>query len=161
MTRSTLKFQTYLILMLLSFGICYGYAMSSADIDKKLINSQHAPKAIGPYSQAIVANGFIFVSGQVPINPATGEVVSGPIENQVEQSLKNIKAILKTAGTSMKQVVKATVFLADLNHYKRVNKVYSKYFSPPYPARAAVQVARLPLDVLVEIEVIALIPKKK
>jgi len=161
MTRSSLKIQAYLILMLLSFGICYGYAISSADTDKKLINSQHAPKAIGPYSQAIVANGFIFVSGQVPINPATGKVVSGPIENQVEQSLKNIKAILITAGTSMKQVVKATVFLADLNHYKRVNKVYSKYFSPPYPARAAVQVARLPLDVLVEIEVIALIPKKK
>ena len=128
MDRLSLKFQVSLAVILLSILLVAGYASSAVDTDKKLITSEHAPKAIGPYSQAIVANGFIFVSGQVPINPATGKVVTGPVENQVEQSLKNISAILKEAGTSMKQVVKATVFLADLNHYKRVNKVYSKFY---------------------------------
>ncbi len=127
---------------------------------KKEIRTDKAPKAIGPYSQAIEANGFIFVSGQIPINPATGELVKGPIEKQTEQVLKNIKAILEEAGSSLENVVKSTVYLADLKDYPKMNEIYSKYFSAPYPARAAFQVARLPKDVGIEIEVIALVSKR-
>ena len=161
MDRSSVTFRIGLVPVLIALLAAIGYASSGAVTEKKLINSKNAPKAIGPYSQAIAANGFIFVSGQVPIDPATGKIVPGGIEKQAEQSLKNIRAILKTAGASMKHVVKATVFLADLNHYKRVNKIYAKFFSAPYPARAAVQVARLPLDVMIEIEVIAVLPDNK
>lgn len=123
---------------------------------KKEIKTTAAPKAIGPYSQAIEANGFIFVSGQIPINPETGELIKGPIEKQTEQVLKNISAILEKAGSSLDKVVKATVYLSDLKDYAKMNEIYSKYFSSPYPARAAIQVARLPKDVGIEIEVIAI-----
>lgn len=122
---------------------------------KKEIKTGNAPKAIGPYSQAIEANGFVFASGQIPINPSTGELNTGPIEEQTRLVLSNLKAVLEAAGTSLDNVVKATVFLQDMNDFSRMNAVYGEFFKPPYPARAAVQVARLPKDVKVEIEAIA------
>ncbi|MGB9835878.1 MAG: RidA family protein [Candidatus Saccharicenans sp.] len=125
---------------------------------KKAIHTDKAPKAIGPYSQAIVANGFIFVSGQIPLDPEKGEIVGSTIEEQAHQVFKNIKAILEEAGSSLAEVVKATVYLADLNDFARMNAVYAQYFPEPYPARAAFQVARLPRDVKIEVEVIALAP---
>lgn len=125
---------------------------------KKAIHTEKAPKAIGPYSQAIQANGFIFVSGQIPLDPVTGEITGSTVEEQAHQVLKNIRAILEAAGSSMAEVVKATVYLADMNDFSLVNRVYAQYFPEPFPARAAFQVARLPRDVKVEIEVIALAP---
>jgi len=122
---------------------------------KKEVKTDKAPKAIGPYSQGIVANGFIFVSGQIPIIPATGELNVGTIEEQTRQVLLNLSAVLEAAGSSPADVVKATVFLQDMNDFSRMNAVYQEFFPAPYPARAAVQVARLPRDVKVEIEAVA------
>ncbi len=122
---------------------------------KTAVKTDKAPKAIGPYSQAIKANGFIFVSGQIPLDPATGEIVGSTIEEQTHQVLKNIKAILKSAGSSMTEVVKATVYLADMNDFAKMNSIYAEYFPEPFPARAAVQVVRLPREVKVEVEVMA------
>lgn len=122
---------------------------------KKAIHTDRAPKAIGPYSQAIQSTGFIFVSGQIPLDPKTGEIPGQTIEEQTHRVLKNIQAILESAGSSMAAVVKATVYLADMNDFARMNAVYSQYFSEPFPARAAFQVARLPRDVKIEIEVVA------
>jgi len=119
------------------------------------IKTDKAPKAIGPYSQAIVANGFVFASGQIPIDPATGELVAGPIEDQARQVLRNMTALLEAAGTSLAKVVKTTVYLKDMNDFSRMNAVYGEFFKPPYPARAAVEVARLPKDVRIEIEAVA------
>jgi 2-iminobutanoate/2-iminopropanoate deaminase len=124
-------------------------------MEKIAISSSKAPKAIGPYSIGIKAGKFIFLSGQIPIDPATGELVSGPIEAQAERVLMNIKGILEENGLSMDNVVKATVFLADMNDFPKMNEVYSRFFNSPFPARSAVQVARLPRDVKIEIEVIA------
>ncbi|MGB9893102.1 MAG: RidA family protein [Candidatus Saccharicenans sp.] len=123
---------------------------------KKALKTDKAPKAIGPYSQAILANGFLFISGQIPLDPVRGEIVGTTIEEQAHQVLKNIQAILEAGGSSMSQVVKATVYLADLNDFSKMNEVYAQYFPEPYPARAAVQVARLPRGAKIEIEVIAL-----
>lgn len=125
-------------------------------MEKVSITSSKAPKAIGPYSIGIKAGKFIFLSGQIPIDPETGELVTGPIEAQAERVLLNIKGILEENGLSMDNVVKATVFLADMNDFQKMNEVYSKFFKAPYPARSAVQVARLPRDVKIEIEVIAI-----
>ncbi len=122
---------------------------------KQVIHTDSAPAAIGPYSQAIQIGEFLFVSGQVPIAPSTGAVVEGDITVQARQSLNNVKAILNAAGTNMGAVVKTTVFLADMNDFAAMNEVYAQFFQEPYPARSAVQVARLPKDVKVEIEVIA------
>lgn len=122
----------------------------------EVIQSERAPAAIGPYSQAIRAGGFVFVSGQIPLDPATGELVEGDVRSQARRSLLNIQEILAAAGTSMNQVVKATVYLRDLNEYTSVNEVYAEFFGNSKPARAAVQVARLPKDAAVEIEVVAL-----
>ena len=113
----------------------------------KAINTKNAPAAIGPYSQAIEVNGFVYTSGQLPIDPATGEFAGCDIKSQAEQSLKNVKAILEEAGLTMKNVVKTTVFLADMADFAAMNEVYSTYFSEPYPARSCVEVARLPKDV--------------
>jgi 2-iminobutanoate/2-iminopropanoate deaminase len=124
-------------------------------MEKIAISSSKAPKAIGPYSIGIKAGKFIFLSGQIPIDPATGELVSGSIEAQAERVLMNIKGILEENGLSMDNVVKATVFLADMNDFPKMNEVYSRFFNSPFPARSAVQVARLPRDVKIEIEVIA------
>lgn len=124
---------------------------------KKQVQTDKAPKAIGPYSQGIVANGFVFASGQIPIDPATGELNTGTIEEQTRQVLKNLGAVLEAAGSSYENVVKATVFLQDMNDFGKMNAVYGEFFPAPYPARAAVQVARLPRDVKIEIEAVALV----
>lgn len=127
---------------------------------KKAIATDEAPKAIGPYSQAIVANGFVFAAGQIGSDPKTGTLVEGGIEAETEQVLKNIEAVLKAAGSSMKDVVKATVFLADMNDFAKMNAIYGKWMGEPYPARSTVQVARLPRDARIEIEVVAILSKK-
>ncbi len=122
---------------------------------KKEIKTEKAPKAIGPYSQAIEANGFIFASGQIALNPSTGELSTRTIEEQTRLVLNNLKAVLEAGGSSLDKAVKCTVFLQDMNDFSKMNEVYSEFFKPPYPARAAVQVARLPKDVKVEIEAVA------
>jgi len=124
---------------------------------KKEIKTDKAPKAIGPYSQAIVANGFVFASGQIAIDPATGELNQGSLEDQARQVLKNLAAVLEAAGSSMDQVVKSNVYLQNMDDFSRMNAVYAEFFKAPYPARAAVQVARLPRDVKIEIEVVAIL----
>jgi 2-iminobutanoate/2-iminopropanoate deaminase len=129
---------------------------SSGGIVKEIIASDGAPKAIGPYSQAVRANGFVFVSGQIALDPKTQQLVSGGIAEQTERVLENLKAILQTSGSSLTHVVRATVFLADMNEFAAMNEVYGRYFSTQPPARSTVQVSRLPRDVRVEIDVIAL-----
>lgn len=123
---------------------------------RDVISTPDAPKAIGPYSQAIKANGFVFVSGQVAIDPATQQVITGDVAAQTDRVLKNLSAILKAAGTGLENVVRSTVFLKNMNDFAAMNEVYGKYFSATPPARSTVEVARLPKDVLVEIDVIAL-----
>jgi 2-iminobutanoate/2-iminopropanoate deaminase len=120
------------------------------------IQTDRAPQAIGPYSQAIKANGFIFASGQIPLDPATMRIVEGGIEEQTERALDNLKAVLEAAGSSLDRVVKTTVYLADMNAFAAMNEIYARYFGATKPARATVQVARLPRDVKVEIDVVAL-----
>ena len=122
---------------------------------KTVIATDMAPGVIGPYSQAIEANGFAFVSGQLPINPATGAFVPGGVEAQAEQSLKNLRAILESVGYDLSDVVKTTVFLADMKDFAMVNAVYAKFFTTECPARSAVQVVALPKGALVEVEAIA------
>lgn len=122
---------------------------------KTVVNTNQAPAAIGPYSQAIKAGGFLFISGQIPVDPVTGNVVSGDVAAQTKQVLENITAILKSQNLDLGNVVKTTVFLADMNDFQTVNRVYGEYFLQDAPARGCVQVARLPKDVSVEIEAIA------
>jgi len=122
---------------------------------KTVINTNGAPQAIGPYSQAIKANGFLFVSGQIPLDPVTGQIVYGGVELQTYQVLNNLKAILAHEGLTCDNVVKTTVFLTDMEDFAVVNKVYAQYFISETPARACVQVVKLPRDVSVEIEIIA------
>ena len=122
---------------------------------KSPIHTQQAPAAIGPYSQAVKVGSLVFVSGQIPVDPATGEFAGPDIETQTHQSLKNLKAILEEAGSGLDKVVKTTVFLQDMNDFAAMNGVYARYFKEPFPARAAVQVGRLPKDALVEIECVA------
>jgi 2-iminobutanoate/2-iminopropanoate deaminase len=122
---------------------------------KHAISSPDAPKAIGPYSQAIRAGQFLFASGQIPTDPATGVIVDGDIAAQTRRVFDNLGAVLKAANLSFADVVKTTVFLADMNDFAAMNEVYGKYFSEPYPARATVQVARLPKDARVEIDLVA------
>ena len=122
---------------------------------KKAISTQNAPGAIGPYSQAIEANGFIYLSGQLPIVPATGSFPEGGIKEQTRQSLLNAQAILKEAGADLSNVVKTTVLLADIADFGAMNEVYAEFFSQPYPARSAVAVEKLPKGALVEVEVLA------
>ena len=122
---------------------------------KQAFSSPDAPKAIGPYSQAVRAGPLLFVSGQVPLDPATGQIVGGDIAAQTRRVFDNLGAVLKAGGRSFADVVRTTVFLADMNDFAAVNEVYGTYFSEPYPARATVQVARLPKDARVEIDLIA------
>jgi 2-iminobutanoate/2-iminopropanoate deaminase len=122
---------------------------------KKVINTNQAPAAIGPYSQAIKVGNLVYTSGQIPIDPATGNFVEGGIKEQTRQSLTNIKAILEETGLSMNNVIKTTVFLADMNDFADMNSVYAEFFSEPYPTRSAVAVKTLPKGALVEIEVVA------
>lgn len=123
---------------------------------KQIIETKDAPQAIGPYSQAVRASGFVFASGQIPIDPQTGEFVSGGVAEQTAQVLKNLSALLEAAGTGLDRVVKTTVFLADMNDFAAMNEVYAKFFAEHPPARATVEAARLPRDARVEIEAIAL-----
>lgn len=122
---------------------------------KKVISTVNAPKAIGPYSQAIETNGMLFISGQIPIDPASGKVVEGGITEQTEQVMKNIGEILKEAGYDFSQVVKSTCLLSDMDNFAAMNAVYGKYYPENPPARAAYGVVRLPLGVMIEIETIA------
>ena len=123
---------------------------------KEIVSTDKAPGAIGPYSQAIKAGGMVFCSGQIPIDPATGDFVSDVVAEQTEQVLKNLSEVLSAAGSGLDQVVKTTVFLSDMNDFAEMNEVYSRFFSENKPARATVQAARLPRDARVEIECIAL-----
>jgi len=123
---------------------------------RQIIKTEDAPGAIGPYSQAVAANGFVFASGQIPIDPATGQFVEGGIAEQTEQVLRNLSKVLDAAGTSLARVVKTTVFLADMGDFAAMNEVYGRFFDENPPARSTVQAARLPRDARVEIDVIAL-----
>ena len=123
-------------------------------MEKQIIKTDKAPGAIGPYSQGIIIGDLVYTSGQIPLNPKTGEMAES-IEEQTAQSLENVKAILEEAGTSMDNVIKTTVFLDDINNFSRMNEVYATYFKENKPARSAVQVAKLPKDAKIEIEVIA------
>lgn len=124
----------------------------------EVISTENAPKAIGPYSQAIRIQNMVFTSGQIPVDPSSGEVVGGGIENQTKQVLENLGAVLAKAGTGFENVVKTTVYIKDMNDFASVNKIYGQYFKEPYPARSCVEVARLPKDVLIEIEAVAIVP---
>ena len=122
---------------------------------KKVISTTNAPSAIGPYSQAIQVGNLVYTSGQIPIDPATGAFAEGGIKEQTRQSLLNVQAILKEAGTSMEKIIKTTVFMADMNDFAAMNTVYAEFFTEPFPARSAVAVKTLPKGALVEIEVVA------
>ena len=122
---------------------------------KQVISTDQAPQAIGPYSQAIEVNNMVFTSGVISIDPKTNTLVAGTIEEQTEQVLSNLKNLLEAAGTSMDNVVKTVVFIKNMDDFGKINEVYGKYFPEPYPARSCVEVARLPKDVLIEIEAIA------
>ena len=124
---------------------------------KEIISTENAPQAIGPYSQAVKAGNLIFISGQIPLNPKTGDLVTESIEDQARQVLDNVKSICESAGQSLDDIVKISIFLTDLNNFAVVNDVMKEYFSEPYPARATVEVSGLPLGVNVEIEAIVLI----
>lgn len=124
-------------------------------MEKKVLHTVKAPAAIGPYSQAIEVNGFVFASGQIPINPATGEMVAGDVKEQTRQALTNASEVMKAAGLDLSHVVKTTVFLADMNDFAAMNEVYATFFSAPFPARSAVAVKTLPKGALVEVECIA------
>jgi 2-iminobutanoate/2-iminopropanoate deaminase len=127
-------------------------------MNRSVIFTEAAPPAIGPYSQAIKIGQFLFTSGQIPMDPATGQIVADDIRTQTHQVLKNITAILDKAGTSLQNVVKVTAFLRDMNDFKAFNEIYAQYLGEIKPARSAVQVARLPMDVAVEIECVAFCP---
>ena len=126
---------------------------------RQIVQTKQAPDAIGPYSQAVIANGFVFTSGQIPIDPATGQFVSGGIAEQTQQVLKNLKAVLEAAGSGLEEVVKTTVYLADMQDFTAMNEVYATFFGAEPPSRSTVQAARLPRDARVEIDVVALAGK--
>jgi 2-iminobutanoate/2-iminopropanoate deaminase len=123
---------------------------------REVIATPHAPQAIGPYSQAIRANGFLFTSGQIPLNPSTQQIVEGGVAAQTEQALRNLEAILKASGSGLDKVVRTTVYLKDMAEFAAMNEVYARFFPQPAPARSTVEVARLPKDVRIEIDAIAL-----
>ncbi|SMB90209.1 endoribonuclease L-PSP [Thermanaeromonas toyohensis ToBE] len=125
--------------------------------EKKVISTSQAPKAIGPYSQAIRVGNFIFTSGQIPLDPATGEIVPGGAKEQTRQVLENLKAILAAAGATLQDVVKTTLYIKDMADFKAINEVYAQYFPENPPARSCIEAARLPRDVLVEIEAVAVV----
>ena len=120
-----------------------------------VISTDKAPAAIGPYSQAIEVNGMIYTSGMIPIDPSTGELVTGSVEAQEEQAISNLEALLAASGSSIEKAVKTVVFISNMDDFGKINEVYAKHFKEPYPARSCVQVARLPKDVAIEIEAVA------
>ena len=122
---------------------------------KTIVSTERAPKAIGPYSQAVVLNGWAFLSGQIPLDPSTNQIITGDIAAQTERVLENLKSVLEAAGSSLERVVKTTVYLKDMGEFAKMNEVYGRYFASNAPARATVEAARLPRDVSVEIDCIA------
>ena len=124
---------------------------------KQIVSTEKAPKAIGPYSQAVIYKGLAFLSGQIPIDPETNQLIDGDIAAQTERVLENVKAVLEACGSSLGQVLKTTVFIKDMGQFPKVNEVYARYFPENPPARATVEAARLPKDVLVEIEAVAVV----
>jgi 2-iminobutanoate/2-iminopropanoate deaminase len=146
-----------LSVFLLKYRVCLGSENQSVLTVKNIIATDHAPRAIGPYSQAVQAGDLVFASGQIPIDPATGEFVAGGIAEQTEQVLRNLTAVFEAAGVELNQVVKTTVFLADMDDFTAMNEVYGRFFGDAPPARATVQAARLPRDSRVEIEAIAVV----
>lgn len=123
---------------------------------KTQISTKNAPAAIGPYSQAIEVNDMIFTSGMIPIDPQTGELVTGSVEEQAEQAFTNLKALIEASGSSMDKVVKTVVFIKNMDDFAKINAIYEKYFTEPYPARSCVEVARLPKDVALEVEAVTI-----
>jgi len=151
----------YLVLVCLLISVS-SFAQKTANIKssgKSIITSKAAPQPIGPYSQAVAANGFLFVSGQIGSNPQTRKLVTESFEAETIQVMENLKAILQQAGVDFQEVVKATIYLKDINQFARVNEIYGKYFSSAPPARETVQVANLPGNANIEISVIAVLPK--
>ena len=142
---------------MLKYTFCFDTKMLSDTVVKEIIATEQAPRAIGPYSQAVRAGNLLFASGQIPIDPATGEFVAGGIAEQTAQVLKNLSAVMAAAGISLSQVVKTTVFLVDMDDFTAMNEVYAGFFGENPPARATVQAARLPRDAKVEIEATAVI----
>jgi 2-iminobutanoate/2-iminopropanoate deaminase len=124
--------------------------------ERRIVKTEGAPQAIGPYSQAVVAGGFVYTSGQIPLDPATGQFVEGGVREQTAQVLRNLSKVLEAAGSDLSRVVKTTVFLADMNDFAAMNEVYATFFAEEPPARSTVQAARLPRDARVEIDVVAL-----
>ena len=133
------------------------FSQEPTEMQKEIISTENAPKAIGPYSQAVKAGNLMFISGQIPLDPKTGDLVSESIDDQAKQVLNNIKSICEAAGQSIDDIVKISIFLTDLENFAIVNEVMKEYFAEPYPARATVEVSGLPLGVNVEIEAIVLI----
>ena len=131
------------------------WMVKKEEIMKEIISTDKAPAAIGPYSQAVKIGGLLFISGMIPIDPATNTLVEGGIEVQAERALENVKALLEASGTSMDKVVKTVVFIKNMDDFAKVNEIYAKYFTSNYPARSCVEVARLPKDVLIEMEAVA------
>ena len=144
-----------LCIFLLKYRVCFGSQTQPVSTVKDIIATDRAPRAIGPYSQGVRAGNLVFASGQIPIDPATGEFVPGGIAEQTEQVLRNLTAVFEAAGVGMDQVIKTTVFLADMDDFTAMNEVYGWFFGAEPPARATVQAARLPRDARVEIEAIA------
>lgn len=126
-------------------------------MSKKIIHTEHAPAAVGPYSQAIVANGFVFTAGQIPLIPSEGKLIEGDVQVQTRQSLENLRAVLEAAGSNLENVVKTTVFLDSMDDFAKMNAIYAEFFGDNPPSRSAVEAARLPLGALVEIEAVALV----
>ena len=143
-----------LILCTISFTPNNLYSEESKKMPKEIITTDNAPQAIGPYSQAVKTGNLIFISGQIPLDPKTGDIVDGSIEDQANQVLDNIKSICEAAGHGLEDIVKITIFLTDLGNFATVNEVMKNYFKEPYPARATVEISGLPLGVSVEIEAI-------
>ena len=143
-----------LILCTISFIPNNLYSEESKKMPKEIISTDNAPQAIGPYSQAVKTGNLIFISGQIPLDPKTGDIVDGSIEDQANQVLDNIKSICEAAGHGLEDIVKITIFLTDLSNFATVNEVMKNYFKEPYPARATVEISGLPLGVNVEIEAI-------
>lgn len=127
-------------------------------MSKEIISTKNAPAAIGPYSQAVKVDGLVFCSGQIPLDPATGQLITGTLADETHRVMKNLLAVLEAAGCKASDVVKTTIFLKDMSTFAQVNEVYGSYFREPFPARATVEVARLPRDVKIEIEAIAKVP---
>ena len=125
-------------------------------MNRKIVSTDAAPKAVGPYSQAVWAGDLLFCAGQIPLDPATGQIVPGGVVEQTVRVLENLRAVLVSQGLDLANIVKTTVFVADLNHFTALNEVYARYFTGDFPARSTVQVARLPKDALVEIEAVAI-----